>query len=264
MTNAIKEDILKVLKLKEPKIITVLPDRPDIYLGVIRPQNNEKSEQLKWIAERVKLKQSLCEKILVFFPNIREVSQFYGWLEDELEEKMYKDGSFNTQDRLVDMFHAGMDKSVQERVMAGFMDRQLRVVCATVAFGIGVSISDIDIVVLWGVPKTCLGLWQEIGRAARGQSRGMAIIYRTGYTLGRCDKAVNEALAAACIRRGILSNFTLCGEDLPTQVPCHMKCLKAPCTCAFCMCCSACQELCNCQYSQDPLAEVLYGDSQNL
>ena len=108
--------------------------------------------------------------------------KFYGWLEDDLEEKMYKDGSFNTQDRLVDMFHAGMDKRVQERVMAGFMDRQLRVVCPTVAFGIGVSISDIDIVVLWGVSKTCLGLWQEIGRPARGQSRGMAIIPDRVYT----------------------------------------------------------------------------------
>ena len=148
---------------------------------------------------------------------------------------MYKDGSCNIQDTLGDMFHGGMDKSVKESY--GFMDCQLKVVCATAAYGIGVSISAIDVVVLWGVTKTRLALWQERGRAASGPESRNGNHIPVRVHIGRCgsSKVVNEALAAACIRRGILSNFVLSGEDLPTQVPCQIKCSKAPCTCAFCM-----------------------------
>lgn len=260
VTPVIKADVERVLKLKEPTVVAVLPDRPEVYLEVIRPKTNDKFVELQWLVDRVKAKQTDCEKILIFFTTIRETAIMYGWLEGELEQQMYVDGSYETQDRLVEMYHAGMDPEVKDRVMSGFMQSggKMRVLCATVAFGLGVSVDDIDIVVLWGVPKTCLALWQEVGRVARDQRRGQAVIYRTGYTLGKCDKSVTEALTAPCIRNSILSNFIIEDQELPSPTACDGEdCDSPPCTCPLCSCCSSCRQSCKCEHQRDPLEGIL-------
>ena len=46
----------------------------------------------------------------------------------------------------------------------GCVGGNLRVLFATLVFGMGVSVSEIEVVTQLCVPKTCLALWQEIGR----------------------------------------------------------------------------------------------------
>ena len=56
------------------------------------------------------------------------------------------------------------------------------------------SFSDIKLMVHWGVPKSVIALWQEIGHGARGGGEGMSVVYKTGHTLGTCNEEVNKAL----------------------------------------------------------------------
>jgi superfamily II DNA helicase RecQ len=64
-------------------------------------------------------------------------------------------------------YHAGLDAETRERVQTAFQARELDVVVATIAFGMGIDKADIRTVIHAGLPATLEGYYQEIGRAGR-------------------------------------------------------------------------------------------------
>jgi superfamily II DNA helicase RecQ len=64
-------------------------------------------------------------------------------------------------------YHAGLDAETRERVQTAFQARELEVVVATIAFGMGIDKADIRTVIHAGLPGTLEGYYQEIGRAGR-------------------------------------------------------------------------------------------------
>jgi RecQ family ATP-dependent DNA helicase len=64
-------------------------------------------------------------------------------------------------------YHAGLDAERRERVQTAFQQRELEVVVATIAFGMGIDKADIRTVIHAGLPGTLEGYYQEIGRAGR-------------------------------------------------------------------------------------------------
>ncbi|XP_065525170.1 ATP-dependent DNA helicase Q4 isoform X2 [Lathamus discolor] len=68
---------------------------------------------------------------------------------------------------LADSYHAGLSAAERRRVQSRFMSGQLRVVVATVAFGMGLDKADVRGVIHYNMPKSLEGYVQEIGRAGR-------------------------------------------------------------------------------------------------
>jgi RecQ family ATP-dependent DNA helicase len=64
-------------------------------------------------------------------------------------------------------YHAGLEPEIRERVQTSFLDGQLEVVVATIAFGMGIDKANIRTVIHAGLPATLEGYYQEIGRAGR-------------------------------------------------------------------------------------------------
>ncbi len=56
-------------------------------------------------------------------------------------------------------------------------DGKMRCVVSTIAFGMGVQIDDVDLVMHWGPRKTRLAYWQEIGRCGRDGRKAHAYLY---------------------------------------------------------------------------------------
>jgi superfamily II DNA helicase RecQ len=75
----------------------------------------------------------------------------------------------------IEMFHANTDTK-QKRILEEFTkaDSNIKVLISTVAFGMGVNITDID--VYWGLPTSPLSYWQEVGRCSRGGRNGSIYI----------------------------------------------------------------------------------------
>ncbi len=82
------------------------------------------------------------------------------------------------QDRLgvrVGVYHAGLDADRRARAAEAFLAGEHEVVCATVAFGMGIDKADVRCVIHAGMPATIEGYYQEIGRAGRDGAPARAI-----------------------------------------------------------------------------------------
>jgi len=85
-------------------------------------------------------------------------------------------------------YHAGMNLSERTEVQDGFSKGKYRIIVATIAFGMGIDISDITTIIHYGMPKDIESYCQEIGRAARAPD-----LCANCYVLwGKCDFIVNR------------------------------------------------------------------------
>ena len=64
-------------------------------------------------------------------------------------------------------FHAGVDQADRTRSMHAFMNGKLKIIVATLAFGMGINKPDVDIVVHYDIPRSVSDYWQQVGRAGR-------------------------------------------------------------------------------------------------
>jgi superfamily II DNA helicase RecQ len=93
----------------------------------------------------------------------------------------------------------------KEHVLQDFTktDSKLRTVFATVAFGMGVDVPDIDFVVHWGAPRGLEQFAQESGRAGRDGRHSTSIIYYTCRDIAK-DRSSNEmrefCKSSTCLR----------------------------------------------------------------
>ena len=113
------------------------------------------------------------------------------------------------------MFHSNTDDETKNRILEDFSNTngKITILVSTVAFGMGVNIRDVDIVIHWGLPRSCLSYWQEIGRCARDGRNGYAICYAYKRSYSKLDDEHFKATISlcTCIRTHVLQTFMLRG-----------------------------------------------------
>ena len=129
-------------------------------------------------------------------------------------------------------YHAGLDKDIREKRQDAFLKDEIRVMVATVAFGMGINKSNVRYVVHADLPKNLEGYYQETGRAGRDGLPSEAILFYSGADLFKLRRMIqvegNEAqtrvlsdklrkMADYCEHQGCRRQYLLryFGEDAP-------------------------------------------------
>lgn len=209
---AIQRDILNQLSIEELSVFQSSFDRPNLHLSVLPGQ--KRFERLRSF-----LKSHPNQPGIVYCLSRAAT--------EELAEKLTRLGY------KAEAYHAGMSTEDRHCAQDAFLKDETLIICATVAFGMGIDKSNVRWVIHWNLPKNLEGFYQEIGRAGRdGLPADTLLFYsyadvaqqlkfidtasseRRELLVAKLDRMKQYAEAGICRRRILLSYFgeTL-GED---------------------------------------------------
>lgn len=223
-TDIVKQDIVRILGLRQPFSVTTGFDRANLYFEVRPTEQKHKDDVLLGILREVSGRSAI-----VYCSTRKNVESVCGFL---------RTNGVNAR-----CYHAGLPDDERRQAQEDFIFDRCSVIVATNAFGMGIDKSDVSLVVHYNMPKDIESYYQEAGRAGRDGSPARCILLyskgdvRTaeflidhGHEESELDPEEQEEIrrrdrerlkqmtfystTTRCLRHFILSYF---GENSPSQ-----------------------------------------------
>ncbi|WP_025027718.1 RecQ family ATP-dependent DNA helicase [Caldalkalibacillus mannanilyticus] len=162
-TAEVKQDIIQFLNLHQPQEFIYSVDRPTIAIKVEKVgTEREKDERILQLIQKRK------DTGMIYFSSRHKAEEFTFYL----HQKGIHDVAY---------YHGGMSTEERQMIQQQFLANELRLICATNAFGMGVNKPNIRFVIHYHFPSYLEGYVQEMGRCSRDGKEGLSyVFYQTG------------------------------------------------------------------------------------
>jgi ATP-dependent DNA helicase RecQ len=211
-TPKVQLDIQKNLQMEEADVFISSFNRKNLFYEV-RPKKETKKQLIRFLKEH-KGKSGII--YCLSRKKVEEIAQL-----------------LNVNGFKAVPYHAGLDADVRVKNQDDFLNEEVEIVVATIAFGMGIDKPDVRFVVHYDVPKSLEGYYQETGRGGRDGLEGICLMFYSHNDLNKLekfnkDKSVQErenarillqemefyAESPVCRRRQLLHYF---GEEFLEQ-----------------------------------------------
>ena len=233
-TNNLRESVIKTLGMYDPFVVSVVPEKPNM-MYCVRPLISTYEAMMPFATE-LQQKRKEMARTIVYCKTRDECAQLYLFFRSFLGEHFTEPvgAPDMSRFRLIDVFTSCTESSVKQQIISSMTTKQshLRILIATVAFGMGLDCRDVHQIVHLGPPNDIESYIQETGRAGE---MCCGLLY-----FGGANKHVDENMLMYC------RNSTVCRRQFLLRCYTNQKPVNTFNPVCLCLCCDICAKQCKC------------------